>query len=133
MIVRRQSELYPQSPQQPRQLHPVFQESCLLVWEHCSHGALKGRNNQRVQFRAAHEMLTGYFSYALGELISRHVALEVSLKKSHYQQPFGVAPAPVGEVNGQEDSDKNRSQNDANYRVADHGLEIASAQALIPH
>lgn len=102
---------------------------------YCGHGALKGRNNQRVQFRAAHEMLTGCFSYALGELISRHIALEVSLEEFHYQQPFDVAPAPVGEINGQEDSDENRSQNDANYRATLHrlGLIIVGAQVLIPH
>ena len=38
--------------------------------------------------------------------------------------------APVGEVNGYEDSDENRSPNDPNYRVAVHGPRLHVAGLL---
>jgi hypothetical protein len=77
-------------------------------------GTLKSRNSQRVKFPATREMMIGYFSYAPTELISRHVALEVSLEQFHYQRSFSAVPtATVGEVPRCKDSDENRSPYDA--------------------
>ena len=88
----------------------------------CINGALKGRNSQREKFRALRETMTGYFSRALPELISRHASFEVPLEQVHYQYSFGTAPtAAVGEVNGYEDADEKHPPNDANYCVAVHG------------
>ena len=85
-------------------------------------GALKRRNSQRVEFRALDKMKMCYFSCALTELISRHVALEVPLEQLHYQQSFGPTPTAVAaDVNRCEDPHKSRSPNDTAECVAIHG------------
>ena len=74
-------------------------------------GALKSRNSQRVEFLALDKMMMCYFSCALTELISRHIALEVPLEQLHYQQSFGPTPTAVAaDVNRCEDPHKSRSQ-----------------------
>jgi hypothetical protein len=125
-----QPELFFQSRQQTQQLPLVFFRVCLMC-KFCINGALEGRNSQRIKFRAVYEMMIGYFSCALTELINRYVPLEVPLEEFHHQQPFGAeSTAPVGEVNGYEDSDEKRSPNDSNYCVAVHGPRLHVAGLL---
>ena len=91
----------------------------------CVNSALKSRHSQRVELRASCEMMTCYFSCALTKLISRHTAMEIRLEQFQYQQSFGSAPtAAAGEVNRYENSDKNRSPNDATERVDAHSTEL---------
>ena len=91
----------------------------------CVNSALKSRHSQRVELRASCKVMTCYFSGALTELISRQTALEIRLEQLQYQQSLGPAPtAAAGEVNRYENSDKNRSPNDATEGVDAHSTEL---------
>ena len=61
-----------------------------LLRNGCINSTLKGRDNERVEFVAAGEMLTDYFSCAPTKFLSGHVSFEVALEQVYQQQPLKV-------------------------------------------
>ena len=85
-------------------------------------GILKGRDNQRVEFVAAGEMLASDFPRALPELRSRHVALEIVPEQIHHQQPPHVMPAAqMAHIEDKEGHGEQCARRDDRYGVDFHG------------
>ena len=55
--------------------------------------ALKGRDSQRKEFRAAHEVTTGNLTCLLTELVGGHVTAEIAVEQIHQLQPLDTEPA----------------------------------------
>ena len=85
-------------------------------------GALKSRDNERVEFVAASEMLTDYFSCAPTKFLNGHVAFEVALEQVNQQQPLEVmSAAHMTQEKESEGCGEQCPRNDEGYRIVFHG------------
>ncbi len=93
-----------------------------LLRKACINSTLKGRDNERVKFVAAGEMLTDYFSCASAKFLSGHVAFEIALEQVYQQPPLKVmSAAHMTYEKENEGCSEQCPRNDEGYRIDFHG------------
>ena len=116
-----QPKLVFQGRQRTQQL-PLTLFGMRLLRKGCINSTLKGGDNERVEFVAACEMLTDYFSCAPTKFLSGHVAFKVALEQVHQQPPLEVVSAAhMTYEKENQGCGEQCPRNDEGYRIHLHG------------